>query len=196
MILKIGESPGAPFCRPHAANFCAVRASSIFGCMVHQGCPRNQPPIGCRIVHRRGPSAQTTYRMPHRPPALPPAHQTNHGMRHRPPVLPPAHQTNHRMPHPSTSAVQAHQPANGMPHRPPASPKQIQINSPRRHPVHSHRGGIGDSTLHSRNTLAFACRTRSANSVSLHARTVCSSLSQFHPACSCIPALGSERSFS
>ena len=112
----------------------------------------------------------------------------------------------------STSAARANQPTIGcrivyqrcpseptnhrMQHRPPASPKQIQIKSPRKRPAHSHRGGMGDSTLHSRNSLAFACRRLSANSVSLHARTVCSSLSQLQPARSCIPALGSERSFS
>jgi len=104
--------------------------------------------------------------------------------------------TNHRMPASSTSAAQANQPTIGCKHSPPASPKQIQIKSPRKRPAHSHRGGMGDSTLHSRNSLAFACRRLSANSVSLHARTVCSSLSQLQPARSCIPALGSERSFS
>ena len=113
----------------------------------------------------------------------------------------------------STSAAQADQPTIGCPHRLPALPKRTnqpsdanivhqrrpnksKSTAPVKRSAHSHRGGIGDSTLHSRNSLAFACRRLSANSVSLHARTVCSSLSQLQPARSCIPALGSERSFS
>jgi len=155
----------------------------------------NQPTIGIRIVHQCCPSEPTNHRMPHRPPALP--KRTNQ----------PSDAAS------STSAAQADQPTIGCPHRLPALPKRTnqpsdanivhqrrpnksKSTAPVKRSAHSHRGGIGDSTLHSRNSLAFACRRLSANSVSLHARTVCSSLSQLQPARSCIPALGSERSFS
>ena len=176
--------------------------------MVHQRCPATNH----RMPHRLPALPKRTNQPsdPHRPPALS-GEPTNHRDPHCPPVLPK--RTNQPSDAASsTSAAQADQPTIGcrivyqrcpseptnhrMQHRPPASPKQIQIKSPRKRPAHSHRGGMGDSTLHSRNSLAFACRRLSANSVSLHARTVCSSLSQLQPARSCIPALGSERSFS
>jgi len=163
--------------------------------IVHQRCRASQPTIGIRIVHQCCPSEPTNHRMPHRPPALP--KRTNQ----------PSDAAS------STSAAQADQPTIGCPHRLPALPKRTnqpsdanivhqrrpnksKSTAPVKRSAHSHRGGIGDSTLHSRNSLAFACRRLSANSVSLHARTVCSSLSQLQPARSCIPALGSERSFS
>jgi hypothetical protein len=177
--------------------------------MVHQRCPATNH----RMPHRLPALPKRTNQPsdPHRPPALS-GEPTNHRMPHRPPALPK--RTNQPSDAASsTSAAQADQPTIGCPHRLPALPKRTnqpsdanivhqrrpnksKSTAPVKRSAHSHRGGIGDSTLHSRNSLAFACRRLSANSVSLHARTVCSSLSQLQPARSCIPALGSERSFS
>ena len=108
----------------------------------------------------------------------------------------PSGPTNHRMPHRLPALPKrTNQPSDAnIVHQ--RRPNKSKSTAPVKRSAHSHRGGIGDSTLHSRNSLAFACRRLSANSVSLHARTVCSSLSQLQPARSCIPALGSERSFS
>ena len=140
----------------------------------------HKPTIGCRIVHQRCPQrTKPTMGCDIVHQCCPQRTKPTIGCRIRPPA--PSKRTNQPM-------------GCHIVHR--RRPNKSKINSPRRHPDHSHRGGIGDSTLHSRNTLAFACRTRSANSVSLHARAACSSLSQLQSARSCMPALDSERSFS